>query len=77
MAASSFRFVWTHIAAGSFFDRRRCAAAYGATLGRVGRVGGLFWANGGGVGLAGVMGRGVLRDPVFEARKEFSWLSNR
>lgn len=46
MAASSFRFAWTDIAAGPFFGRRRCAAAYGATLGRVGRVGGLFWANG-------------------------------
>lgn len=46
MAASSFRFAWTDIAAGSFFGRRICAAGYGATLGRVGRVGGLFWANG-------------------------------
>lgn len=71
MAASSFRFVWTHIAAGSFFGRRRCAAGYGATLGRVGRVGGLI------LGQRGMMGWGVLRDPVSEARKEFSWLSNR
>jgi len=46
MTASSFRFAWTDIAAGSFFGRRICAAGYGATLGRVGRVGGLFWANG-------------------------------
>ena len=50
MAASSFRFAWTHIAAGSFFGRRRCAAAYGGDFGSSGSCRGLI------LGQRGVMG---------------------
>ena len=70
MAASSFRFVWTHIAAGSF------SVGVDALL-LTGRFGSSGSCRGLILGQRGVMGWGVLRDPVFEARKEFSWLSNR
>ncbi len=70
MAASSFRFVWTHIAAGSF------SVGVDALL-LTGRLWVEWVVSGLILGQRGVMGWGVLRDPVFEARKEFSWLSNR
>ena len=71
MAASSFRFAWTHIAAGSVFS-----VGVDALL-LTGRLWVEWVVSGAYFGPTGSDGVGRFARPCFEARKEFSWLSNR